>query len=172
MHARAWLIVLAWAVAACAPALDWRESRPERADLFALFPCKPEKLERRIEVAGEAVQMRLHSCAAAGSTFALGHFELADPGHLGPALAALQSAMAANLGDTAPLRSAWNLNGASAQPEPVRLAVAGKLPDGSAARAQAVFFVKGRRVVQASVVGERLDEAALDAFFAGLKLNP
>lgn len=171
MHARAWLIVLAWAIAACAPALDWRESRPEGTGLVVLFPCKPENFERRVEVAGAPVRMRLQSCAAAGSTFALGHFELADPARIGPALEALQAAMAANLGDAAPRRQAWSARGVNAQPEPVSLAAAGKLGDGTAVRAQAVFFAKGLRVYQASVVGARLDDPALETFFSGLKAD-
>jgi hypothetical protein len=172
MHARAWLIVLAWAFAACAPALDWRESRPEGADLVALFPCKPEKLERRVEVAGQQVQMRLQTCAAAGHSFALGYFRLEDPGRIGPALAALQASMADNLGAQTPGREAWSLVGANAQPEPVRLALSGRLSDNTAAEARAVFFAKGLTVYQASVVAARLDESALEPFFAGLRPNP
>lgn len=172
MHARACPIALAWALAACAPALDWRESRPEGTDLVVLFPCKPENFERTVEVTGTSVRMRLQSCAAAGSTYAISHFELADPARIAPALEALQTAMAANLDDAAPRRRAWNQRGANAQPEPAHLAVRGKLGDGTAALAQAVFFAKGRRLYQASVVGAKLDDAALDTFFAGLRLNP
>jgi hypothetical protein len=51
-----------------------------------------------------------------------------------------------------------------------RLDLAGRRPDGAAVRQQAVFFAKGLRVYQASVVGETLSGEAVDTFFAGLKL--
>jgi hypothetical protein len=170
MHAPAWRIVLAWALVACAPALDWREVRSAGGELVGLLPCKPEAFDRRLEVAAQAVRMRLLSCAASGSTWAIGELELTDPSRAGAVLAALQAAMARNLGDAQPRRMPWSQHGAMALAETVRLRAAGSLGDGNAAQAEAVFFAKGAQVYQASVVGARLDAEAVETFFGALKL--
>jgi hypothetical protein len=170
MHARAWLIVLAWALAACAPALDWREVRTAGGGLVGLLPCKPERFERRLEVAGQVVRMRLLSCAAAGATYAIGELELADPSRAATVLEELQAAMARNLGEAAPQRAPWSMRGAVALAPTQRVRASGTLGDGTAVRAEAVFFARGSQAYQASVVAARPDPEAVEAFFAALKL--
>jgi hypothetical protein len=170
MHARARLIVLAWALAACAPALDWREVRTEGAGLVGWLPCKPERFDRRLEVAGQAVRMRLMSCAAAGATYAIGELELPDPSRAGAVLEALQGAMARNLGEAAPQRAPWSVPGAVALAQMQRVRASGTLGDGTAVRAEAVFFARGTQAYQASVVGAHTEAEAVEAFFGALKL--
>ncbi|HEV7915613.1 MAG TPA: hypothetical protein VGP22_17745, partial [Albitalea sp.] len=69
-------------MAACSPALDWRESRPADSDAVAMFPCKPERFARQLALAGAPVQMHLVSCTAANVTYAVAYARLADPARL------------------------------------------------------------------------------------------
>ena len=71
--------LLALAIAACAPALDWRLVRPEDGAIEALFPCKPGSHVRTVTLAGAQVRMSMYACTAAGHTYALTFADLGDP---------------------------------------------------------------------------------------------
>lgn len=170
MAPRACSIALVALLAACSPTLDWREVRVDGSPLIALFPCKPDRYERQVQVEGQAVRMRMQSCAAGGLTFSVSHFELADAAAVSPALRSLRRSMAANLGAADPALRDAAVVGANPQPEAGRTSIEGRLPDGRAARAEAVFFAAGARVHQASIVGDRPAGEAADTFFAGLRV--
>lgn len=77
------------ALAACSPELNWRTVQPEQADgLSALFPCKPDRIERRVPWPGMqgGVAMRLLSCEAQGRNWALGYATMPDVTAVAPAL--------------------------------------------------------------------------------------
>ena len=57
------------ALAACAPPFDWRDVRPEGSGVTMLFPCRPDRHERAVRIAGSELRMQMHSCTAAGATF-------------------------------------------------------------------------------------------------------
>ena len=161
------------ASAACSPALDWREVRPDGAGgALALFPCKPQSLVRMATLAGGRVQMSLHSCSAGGATYALSFADLAEPSRVTPALAEMRAALAGNVSAAGVDSAAFQLNGMTPNPQAVRLRLQGRLPDGSAAQEQAVLYAKGTRVYQAAVLGATLRGETADAFFDGLKLPP
>jgi hypothetical protein len=169
---RRWQIAaLAGALAACSPALDWREVRIGETVVVAIFPCKPDRFERKLELAGNAVTMRLLSCSADDTTFALSQVELADPAAVAPALAALRAAVAANLGASAPQPTAWQPAGATPNAQAARIVLEGRLPDGAAVQGHAVFFAYGRIVLQATVIGGNPAGEAAETFFAGLRVG-
>src|SRR5207245_7319323 len=58
-------------LAACTPTLNWREIQPEGSELFAMFPCKPERLVRSVTLAGDKVEMRMSYCVVKGVTYAV-----------------------------------------------------------------------------------------------------
>ncbi|HEY1393515.1 MAG TPA: hypothetical protein VFV25_09055, partial [Methylibium sp.] len=120
---------LATAVAACSPALNWREVRPESTALLAMFPCKPGQQERSLPLAGAMVQMRLYACEAEGASWALSHADVGDPARVGPALQELRAALLQHLGR----------RGASAPPSP--FSVPGMTPQAEAQR----FTLRGER---------------------------
>lgn len=160
---------LALAAAACTPSLNWREIQPEGSELFAMFPCKPERFARRLTLAGEAVEMRMSSCDVDGVTYAVAHASLQDPSKINPALGELQAAAVRNLGGTATEAALPGINGMTPNDLAKRIDVAGRGSDGAAVQEQAVFFVKGLRVYQASVIGAKLDAEAAETFRAGLR---
>jgi hypothetical protein len=54
----------------------------------------------------------------------------------------------------------------------LRVVLEGRRPDGRRIRADSLFFCRGLRVYQATVLGEQADAQALDTFFSSLKLTP
>ncbi|MEP7302919.1 MAG: hypothetical protein ABI699_15510 [Caldimonas sp.] len=164
-------VLLLSALVACSPALDWRVSRPEGGDLAMLFPCRPERHERPVRVAGVDLRMRLHSCMADGVMFALALVDAAQPEQVAPLLGELRARSAANLGGVAETRP-FAPPGATPNPNSARLRVLGRLPNGRPAVEEAVFFVKGLRLYQATAVGEALPPEAAETFFAAIRLTP
>ncbi len=162
---------LAAASAACSPALDWREARPQDTGVQLLLPCRAASHAREVMLAGERSRWVLHSCEAAGTTWAVGWVELPDPARVAPVLAALRAAAAANVGATA-LQAVGTRPPAGATPNPLsgRYALAGRLPDGRVVRGQVAWAVRGTAVLQATALGPDPDPVALDTFFDSLRL--
>lgn len=160
------------ALAACAPALDWRDVRPEGAGIQLQFPCKPSSQSRDLSLAGQRVKLALHACAAGGLTWGLAVADVVDPAQVGPALAELASSAANNLGaatrETRPLR----VSGATPNDAAGRQRLGGKLPDGKSVQMQVAVFTHGTRVYQASVLGEHVAEDSAQTFFDAVRFSP
>jgi hypothetical protein len=165
-------IVLVLGVAACAPALDWREARPEGSDVVLMFPCRPQDHERNVALAGAMVPMRLHACSAGGANFALATLEAGDPARVTPELAALRTQLVGNLAGMATELHPLALAGSTPNPQSARVRIVGKRPDGSRVVADAAFFVRGLRLYQASVLGSNdvPGAEAVDTFFSAIRL--
>ena len=163
-------LTLSCLVVACTPSLDWRETRPEGADVVAMFPCKPDRHARPIALAGATTRMEMLVCSAGGATFAISFADLPDPASVATAMAELQAKVLGNIRGTASQTQPARVSGMTPNSLARRLTMAGQLPDGAAVQEQAVFFVKGLRVFQASIIGPRLPPDTAETFFAGLKL--
>jgi hypothetical protein len=159
------------ALAACAPALDWRETKPDGSGVAMLFPCRPERQERVVRLAGADLPLRLHSCRAAGTTFSLAFADAVDAARVTPLLLDLRAGAAANIGGT-PAPRAFALKGATANEHGAQLRTEGRLPDGRPVVEHAAFFVKDLRVYQATVLGESPPADAVDTFFGAIRLSP
>ncbi len=164
-------VLLALGLAACAPALDWRDLPVQ--DLRTQFPCKPVAQSRKVKLAGAEVEMTLHACTAADLTWAVAHADVRDPALVGPALAELQKAAVRHFG-TAPQAPAvaWAPRGATPQPLAQRLDLQGKVADGSVTREHMAVFVKGMVVYQATVLGAHATAEATEPFFTALVFAP
>ena len=160
----------ALAVAACSPALNWREIRLAEGDIGAMFPCKPARLERAITLAATPVRMQLVSCSAAGVTYGLSHADMGDPGKVHAALTELRNSAAVNVGGTAQRMAALEVPGMTPNPLAERVEMAGQGTDGAPLQEQAGFFSRGAHVYQATLFGTTLDSEAAATFFGGLKL--
>lgn len=163
-------LATASAALACSPTLDWRELRPDGSGIVLRLPCKPDRHARSLVMAGHAVRMEMLACSAGGATFALTFADLPDPAAIAPALAELRERAVANIGAAPAAPAGVNVPGMTPNPQAGRITLSGRLPDGVAVQAQAVFFAKGLRVYQASVIGARPDGEAQEIFFAALKL--
>ncbi len=160
------------ALAACSPAHDWREVRPDGTQAVLLFPCRPVKQQRTLPLAGAPVQLSLLACTAGGQTWALAHADVADPARVGPALAELRSAALAKLsaggGPTLPLA----VPGATPNDHSGRVRLSARPPAGAAERdtlqMELALFAQGTQVFQASILGQRIPETAADSFFTSI----
>jgi len=165
------LVPLACAAAlACSPALDWREFQPESSGVVVAFPCKPDRHQRAVKLAGHSLDMRMLTCSAADLRFVLIHADVAAPAEVGAALAELRTLAIGNLAGGEVDRQPLQVPGMTPNDEASRIRFTGRLPDGSVRQQQAAFFARGLRVYQASVVGERFEAETVEPFFAALRL--
>jgi hypothetical protein len=83
----------------------------------------------------------------------------------------LRAAAIANLGAASARPVPGRVEGETPNPYAGRFEITGRLPDGGVVREQLAVFAKGTRVFQATALGARLDDQALEAFFGGLRVN-
>jgi hypothetical protein len=165
------VLALAAAVAACTPALDWREVRLDAAGLVVLFPCKPDRQVRRLPLAGTVVEMSLWACSAAGATYAVGYADVGEPQRVSLALDELAASAAKNIGSVGqPTTAPLHVAGMTPHPQARRQALTGHTADGLPIHEMTAVFARGARVYQATIVGARLDNEAVDAYFGALRL--
>ena len=102
---------------------------------------------------------------------AISFVDLTDPAAVSGALEGLRRMAAwANVGAAAPRAAPFAFPGTTPNPQAARVEVDGRLPDGTAVREHAAFFVRGLRVYQASVIGAAPAAEAVETFIGGLKL--
>ncbi len=155
--------------AACSPTLNWREFSPEGSGIVAGFPCRPDRVERKVMLAGAARQMALLACEAGGATFALAFVDAADPAGVAATLTELRTVALRNVQAAAPQALPVQVPGMTPHAAAVRVSVAGRLPGGEAVRTHAEFFTRGLRVYQATVIGAEPPLPAVQTFFDALK---
>lgn len=160
------------ALAACSPALDWREVRPEGSGVTVLLPCRPSLQERTLPLAGRPVRLLLAACSAGGQTWGVAVADLGDPALVGPALDELRRAAARNIGAAEGRPLPLTVSGATPAAQAGRVALEGRNPEGNAIREQVAVFAHGTRVVQATVLGEQLPAEGVETFFTSLKVGP
>lgn len=175
-------LVAVFLLAACSPALNWRDVALADASLRASLPCKPEVAQRTVELAGTPVELRMTGCEADGATFAFACAGLTDPARAGVTLAHWRAAVLAALQAPAPGQPGAPVDahhvptGALDLPQSVRTQARGRTADGSAVEAHAVWFARVQgpqvRACHAVVFGAGLRPAVADQFLAGLVLPP
>jgi hypothetical protein len=171
-RAAALLVAGLAALGACTPALNWREIQLDESARVAL-PCRPQKDERPVMLAGRSVLLRLRACEAGQAVWAVSSAQAADAGHALAVVAELQRSLVDNLQGTGTVLP--EAPGA-APGQRVRLAVAGRHADGSAVAARAAFVSHEGNVFQLVVMprnGAKLPtDEALGYFFDSLAFDP
>jgi hypothetical protein len=166
-------MVLLFALAACTPALNWRDSRPEGSQARLMFPCKPASNERRVAIAGETVAMSMFACSAGETVYALSFADVKDPARVGAALDELARAAQLNLQSPSGAASQpLHVAGMTPHPQSAQWRLAGRLPDGRTVQERVALFSYGTRVYQATMLGAKLDAEAQDTFFGALRVGP
>jgi hypothetical protein len=156
-------------LAACAPALDWRDVRAADGLVRVQMPCKPTTHTRKVTLAGQAVSLSLSACSAGGQTWALAWADVTDPARVGPALRELRDAAAANIGAQTSSALTLVVPGATPYADSIRLELDGQRADGQPVREQVALFARGTLVVQATALGAVLPEDAAATFFDSLR---
>jgi hypothetical protein len=116
--------------------------------------------------------MRLHSCKAAETTFSLAFADAVDPAQVATLLRAWRELTIGNVEGVAAVRPLPTIAGATPSPESQFLRIDGRFPDKRRVVVHAIFFVKGLRVYQATVVGpgDGSRGESLETFFDAIRL--
>ncbi|MFM2120013.1 MAG: hypothetical protein RL722_1481 [Pseudomonadota bacterium] len=162
-------------LAACSPALDWRDARLG-GTVEALLPCKPDRLERQLPLAGGTAQALMLVCEAQGATWSVARYELGAPDRVGAALAELREHLATNLGGQEKRAAMPGLpTGFAPVSEAGRSHVSGHRPGGQAVEVEALALGEASRAYQFVVILPGVASASLQAgvsqFFEGVRLS-
>jgi hypothetical protein len=168
---RGWVVAGGLALAACSPALNWREVRLDPSALVAMLPCKPDQGTRAVSLAGQKLSMHMMGCEADSATFAVSYVDLPDATQAAAVQAQWQMAMLGNMRATQNRQSPLNIKGVVGASGALQLQAQGTQPDGRAVMAQGVWFVRGAQVFHAVMYAAKLNPEAADAFFTGFRLQ-
>jgi hypothetical protein len=160
-------------LAGCTPALDWREVRPQGADVRVLFPCRPASHARPVRLAGDQSLMSMYSCAAEGTVYALSFADVKDLARVDAAIDELAIAVQAHF---QPIESAASqpaaVRGMTPHPAAATWRLAGRMPDGRTMQERTALFRHGTRVYQLTMLGASLDVQAQETFFDAIQVGP
>ena len=165
-------LAIACLLAGCAPALDWREVRPEGGGLTLLMPCRPDSQVRLVSLVSTQVRLALHACSAGGVTWGLAFADLADPAKVGAALDELRASAMKNVDAAGSTSLPLRVDGATPNDASQRVQFTGRMPDGRTVTEQTAVFAKGTRVFQAVALGQSLEPEAAATFFGSLRPAP
>ena len=166
------LVGITLLVNACSPVYNWREISLPGAGLKLLLPCKPDRGHRTMSLAGQELEMQMAGCEADSALFAIAHVDLGDSGKTEAAMKQWKTVMLGNMQAQESVQlSGFMTQGASTQPQPLRLAAQGRRQDGSAVAAQGVWFARGAHLYHAVVYADKLNQEAVDTFFSGIELQ-
>jgi Mn2+/Fe2+ NRAMP family transporter len=160
-------------VAACSPALNWRDVQPDDTALSLLLPCKPDVAQQTVPMGGVPTLLTVRGCDAGGATFAVA---VADVGNASALVGALEQWQSVTLisikaGATNVERLAARVPGAAAVPAPVLVKALGQRPDGSAIHSHALYFAQGTQVFQVLMLASAVPPDAPEMFFSSVKLR-
>jgi hypothetical protein len=162
------------ALLACTPAYDWRTIMNNDDGYEVTLPAKPHEAERKIEIAGQPMTMRMQSAEANDAVFAVGTVVLpsADPALQRATLDYLQQGLARNVNAQADARATQIDLAAGGKVLGSEIVVEGKSGEKREARTiHARFVAKGTHVYQLAIVSDKAPPAdQADQFFTSFKL--
>ncbi len=162
-------------LAACSPTLEWRNLPLPDLGLEVSLPCKPDRAERSVELAGQSVQMVMRGCEAGGATFAVACATLSEPASAGMALAHWRAAVLAAAQAQGSKDRPFQPDGALGLPQALRTSATGSLPGGDPMHMEGAWFARVQggqvHVCHAMVYGSALPAATADVFFEALVLR-
>ena len=172
MLINAWLAGLL-ALAACSPAFNWREVRPEGTRLNLLLPCKPDKAQKVVPLGGRATALSMFGCDAGGATFAVAVADVGDPAQAAAVLALWQDLTLANMKAAPNSRQplALKIPGAAPGLPVARLQAQGQRADGSSVSGQAAYFAQGSQLFQVVMYAPQIAPEVAETFFSSLKFE-
>ncbi|CAN5247112.1 hypothetical protein BH10PSE16_BH10PSE16_21280 [soil metagenome] len=164
---------LALVLAACSPAFNWREVRPEGTRLNLLLPCKPDKAQKVVPLGGRPTTLAMLGCDAGGATFAVAVADVGDAAKAASVLALWQELTLANMkaapGSGQPL--ALRIPGAPPGMPATRVQAQGQRADGTAVSGQAAYFAQGSQVFQVVMYAPHITPEVAETFFSSLKFE-
>ena len=152
---------------ACSPALNWREVALDR--LVVLLPCKPDRAQRTVPLAGAELPMEMAGCEADGALFAASHIRAATPEQVPAVLEAWRAASFANMRADKPVQmpSASPAGGVNPQQWSAR----GQRASGEPVQARLEWWVSGPDIFHVAVYAEKLRDDHTDTLFNQAKIQ-
>lgn len=147
------------ACAACAPALNWRSVA--LGDTQAWLPCKADRAERDVQLAGQTVRLEIVGCEAEGALFAASRLQVPAGADKNAIQADWYRASMTSLGDGARAQAAPSL-AADGQ---------GRGPDGRALQARFLWQVGTQDIVLLAVYAPAIRPDMTEPFLVDLKLK-
>lgn len=160
---------------ACSPTYDWRTISNDASGYSVDLPAKPDSDERRIDVDGTPMRMRVQTAEVNGAVFVIGTLDLPDaqPATQQKALAFLRAGLARNVGAAPEAHPVAVPLVAGGSVEGVDMQLAGKAGAKDEQRTiHARLVAKGAHAYQLAIVGR--DQPApeqVDQFFQSFKLD-
>ncbi|MCP3722278.1 hypothetical protein M3I53_03890 [Paraburkholderia sp. CNPSo 3272] len=168
------VLAASFALAACSPTYDWRTISNDASGYSIDLPAKPGKDERRIDVNGTPMRMRVQTAEVAGNVFVVGMLDLPDaqPETQQKALEFLRAGLARNVGAPAEAHAVAVPLATGGSIEGVEMRIAGKAgADGETRTIHARLVAKGARAYQVAIVGRTEPPVEqVDQFFESFKL--
>ncbi|MBC7434800.1 MAG: hypothetical protein H7332_01895 [Bdellovibrionales bacterium] len=161
----------AFVLTACNPTFNWREVSSNETELTALLPCKPDRANRPVVLAGQRLDLHVMGCGAGGGTFAVSHARLTDAAKANEVLADWRLATLSNMKAVAPREAAFVPKGAATLTSSVQTVAVGRRADGLPVMAHAAWFARGDVVFSAVIYADRLSPEVAEAFFSGLSFQ-
>ena len=157
-------------LAACNPTFNWRDVRPYGTQLALLMPCKPDKAQKTVPMAGQPTELMLLSCDAGGVTFAVTVADVKDVSKVAVTLAQWQNATLANI-KAAPTTPGVPFKLAGSASGAVIVKAIGQRANGQAVSSQAAYFAQGSQVFQAVMYADKISPDVAETFFSGFKFE-
>ena len=164
-------IALLLVLQACSPALNWREVRVDSAPLLALFPCRPDQGVQSVVLGARVIKMTMMGCAAGGAMFTLAQVARNGSEDDAALIALWRAGTLASMQGVQTSEAPFVLKKASASPAPRQLRAAGKRADGSSVVLRAAWFAVGATVYQVAVYADSDNEAVVQSYFEGLRVD-
>lgn len=166
------LLVLVFSASACTPVLDWRTVSVGR--MSAWLPCKPDRAQRSVDLAGMALEMEMAGCEAGGALFAVSRVYVPDAAQASAVVQAWRTAATATMRATDVREVAAqspSANSAHAGPAPQRWVAQGVRSDGQPVQAQWGWYVEGAEVFHFAVYAAQVSADMQEHFFSERQLR-
>ena len=154
---------------ACNPTFNWRDVRPDGTRVAVLMPCKPDKAQRTVPMAGQPTVLNLLSCDAGGVTFAVSVADVKEAAKTAAVLVQWQSATLTHIKAPPAAGIAFKLPGLGSGA--VMVKATGQRANGQAVSSQAAYFAQGSQVFQAVMYADKIVPDVAETFFSGLKFE-
>jgi len=160
---------------ACSPTYDWRTISNDASGYSVDLPAKPGTDERRIDVDGTPMRMRVQTAEVSGAVFVIGTLDLPDaqPATQQKALAFLRAGLARNVGAAPEAHAVAVPVEAGGSVEGVDMQLAGRAGAKEEPRTiHARLVAKGTHAYQLAIVGrEQPAPEQVDQFFQSFELH-
>lgn len=157
---------LLFAVLGCSPTLNWRSV--SIGEIAVTLPCKPDRAQRAVTLAGYSMDMEMVGCEADGALFAVSSLRV--PKQLSPDLLQAEWQAATLRGMRGQASQETPAGATGPKNLPLRLVSAlGQSSDGQKLEASLGWATTGADMVHFAVYAPRLSRALTEPFFEGIR---